>query len=552
MPNKFKKRRKIYKMEIDENDDSGVFAISLVSEPAIEETFLYLSKNFQMVQLAEVDSEKRILVGPVLIPNKEIPRVDEETGEEYSIVFPPEVVEKAAQMFLKNQKNNNATLEHMKDIDDLSVVESWIIADPEKDKSAIYGMKYPKGTWMVVMKINNDEIWKDYVKTGKVKGFSLEGLFGHNLIENGGYGYGWGIPDVQSSDSPQTYPSSYPHGIANRPNNTPYNTQQLSREALNESNDNAFAKEILDEVKNLLLGKKVNLQSYSDYPEAVKNNAKRGIQLNDKVGNRCATQVGKVRAQQLAKGEPISTETIKRMYSYLSRAGEFFDESDTSACGTVSYLLWGGLAGLRWSKSKLKELGEIEELETSVSIASTYAGQFGTGKAKVHKGVKTYIAESLQAIPGNIDVFGYPTKNFEICPGASALFNHFKDMDESLGINDEDKGMIRSAAQIADNIFAIEKKVIENEIAGDDDIMAVNILVDDFIDLVEEIDEQTGMGHNTDFMYNHIDIIQSYYNPVADIQLEEGLEGACWEGYEAIGFKMLDGKRVPNCVPIKE
>jgi len=512
MPNKLKKRRKIYKMEIDESNESGVFAISLVSEPAIEETFLYLSKNFQMVQLAEIDSEKRILVGPVLIPNKEIARIDEETGEEYSIVFTPDVVEKAAQMFLKYQKNNNATLEHMKDIDDLSVVESWIIQDQEKDKSAVYGMKYPVGTWMVVMKINNDEIWKDYVKTGKVKGFSLEGLFGHNLIENSGYGYNWGIPDVQSSDSPQTYPSSYPHAIANRPNNTPYNTQQLSREALNESNDNAFAKEILDEVKNLLLNKKVNLQSYSDYPEAVKNNAKKGIELNDKVDNRCATQVGKVRAQQLAKGEPISIETIKRMYSYLSRAGEFFDESDTSACGTISYLLWGGLAGLRWSKSKLKELGEIEELETSVSIASTYAGQFGTGKAKVHKGVKTYIAESLQAIPGNINVFGYPTKNFEICPGAITLFNHFKDMDESLGINDEDKGMIRSAAQIADNIFAIEKKVLDAGVAKDDDLMAANILVDDFIDLVEEIDEQTGMSHNTDFMYGHIDIIQSYYN----------------------------------------
>ena len=101
-------------------------------------------------------------------------------------------------------------------------------------------------------------------------------------------------------------------------------------------------------------------ESYSDYPSGVSNNAKRGIELNEKVNNKCATQVGKVRAQQLAKKEPISVETIKRMYSYLSRAEVNYDESDTKACGTISYLLWGGLAGKRWAESKLKELGLFE------------------------------------------------------------------------------------------------------------------------------------------------------------------------------------------------
>ena len=101
-------------------------------------------------------------------------------------------------------------------------------------------------------------------------------------------------------------------------------------------------------------------ESYSDYPSGVSNNAKRGIELNEKVNNKCATQVGKVRAQQLAKKEPISVETIKRMYSYLSRAEVNYDESDTTACGTISYLLWGGLAGKRWAESKLKELGLFE------------------------------------------------------------------------------------------------------------------------------------------------------------------------------------------------
>ena len=101
------------------------------------------------------------------------------------------------------------------------------------------------------------------------------------------------------------------------------------------------------------------LESYKDYPSGVKNNAKRGLELNKKVNNKCATQVGKVRATQLAQGKPISKETIKRMYSYLSRAEEYYDEGDTKACGTISYLLWGGLAGKRWAESKLKELGEL-------------------------------------------------------------------------------------------------------------------------------------------------------------------------------------------------
>jgi len=112
---------------------------------------------------------------------------------------------------------------------------------------------------------------------------------------------------------------------------------------------------------------KQELESYSDYPDSVKNNAKRGIELNEKVGNKCATQVGKVRAQQLANGEAVSVETIKRMYSYLSRASEYYDEGDTEACGTISYLLWGGKSALSWAESKLKQ---IEQLKMEVNVSS--------------------------------------------------------------------------------------------------------------------------------------------------------------------------------------
>ena len=111
---------------------------------------------------------------------------------------------------------------------------------------------------------------------------------------------------------------------------------------------------------NLVHNKIYKFESYSDYGQEIRNNAKRGIELNDKVGNKCATQTGKVRAQQLADGEPISLDTVKRMYSYLSRAEVYYDETDTTACGTISYLLWGGKSALSWSRNKLKQLGEID------------------------------------------------------------------------------------------------------------------------------------------------------------------------------------------------
>jgi hypothetical protein len=101
-------------------------------------------------------------------------------------------------------------------------------------------------------------------------------------------------------------------------------------------------------------------KTYNDYPQAASDAAERGIRLNEEVGNKCATQVGKVRAQQLAQREGVTLITVKRMYSYLSRAAEYYDPSDDKACGTISYLLWGGEPALRWAEKVLRAEGEIE------------------------------------------------------------------------------------------------------------------------------------------------------------------------------------------------
>ena len=168
---------KIIELIIDEKEDlAGVDAISVVEFPAIEENFIALN---QELQLAKVDDEKRILIGAALIPNKNIYRRNGE--DEYYIFFSDETVRKASELFLMNSNQNNTTLEHDKKLKDLTVVESWIVEDIEMDKSKKYGLNAPVGTWMVTMKVNNDTIWNDFVKTGKVKGFSIEGYFADKL-----------------------------------------------------------------------------------------------------------------------------------------------------------------------------------------------------------------------------------------------------------------------------------------------------------------------------------------------------------------------------------
>lgn len=156
-----------------EDEQGGIEAVSLVHSPAIEENFIALAKH--EIELKEIDTEKRILMGAALIPNKQIYRKNNK-NEEYYIYFSSDTIRKASELFLMRSNQNNATYEHEKKIQGLSVVESWIIEDEQKDKSNLYGFDLPKGTWMISMKVNNDEVWND-VKEGKVKGFSIEGYF---------------------------------------------------------------------------------------------------------------------------------------------------------------------------------------------------------------------------------------------------------------------------------------------------------------------------------------------------------------------------------------
>ena len=160
----------------DDSEELAIDAISLVSAPAIEQDFVYFGKEKNNLTFAKVDEEKRMLVSPALIPNKQIFRYNPNTDSEYYVYFSPETVRKSSELYLKHNNHHKATYEHQDRVSGVLTTESWIIEDPKMDKSRLYGYDLPKGTWMVSMKINNNELWEK-VKAGELKGLSIEGYF---------------------------------------------------------------------------------------------------------------------------------------------------------------------------------------------------------------------------------------------------------------------------------------------------------------------------------------------------------------------------------------
>jgi hypothetical protein len=316
----------LFELVVDADED-GVFANSFVEEPAIERDFVFFNKQKE-IQFQAIDNEKRLVAGPLLIPNKKIIRMDEQMGL-YQVFFKPETIELIARKFMKNGYNGEVTVEHDRKVKDVYLTESWLIEQSSKDKSNLYGYTLPKGTWFGIYKVDNPKVWEE-VKAGKYKGFSIEGIFEHKA---------------------STMKSS-----------------QLFTKDINDLNENE-ADVLLSYIKNILKKdlrykkkSRILMESYSDYPDGVKSNAKKVLEYVDRNGwGSCGTPVGKTRANQLAKGEPISLDTIKRMYSYLSRHEKDLQSSTAygDGCGKLMYDSWGGKAALGWSRNKLRELGEL-------------------------------------------------------------------------------------------------------------------------------------------------------------------------------------------------
>lgn len=291
---------KIIELIIDEEQENGIDAISIVEHPAIEENFVALNQKKEY-KFQEVDKEKRILMGALLVPNKAIYRKDEK--EDYYIYFTKKTIRKASELFLQKGNQHNSTFEHLYKIDGLTLVESWIVEDKDKDKSALYNLDVPVGTWMGSVKVENDEVWNDYVKTGVVKGFSIEGFF---------------------AEKEEDVKKEIEAGLK------------------------------LLEIKQELL--RYEFETYNDYPKAAQNNAKRALKWVEKNGwGSCGEATGKNRANQLAKGENISRDTIARMASF-KRHQQNKDVPYSEGCGGLMWDAWGGDAGINWAIRKLKQI----------------------------------------------------------------------------------------------------------------------------------------------------------------------------------------------------
>jgi len=253
-------KMEIIELLIDENKiESGINAVSVVESPAIEENFVALKKH--EVELKEVDGEKRILMGAALVPNKQIYRKNGD--KEFYIYFSEDTVRKASELFLMRANQNNATLEHEKKmLDGMSVVESWIIEDEKQDKSAKYGFNLPKGTWMISMKVNNDEIWNK-VKAGEVKGFSIEGYF--------------------------------------------VDKYEMSLQETEEDR-------LINAIRDLILkDEQYKLETYNDYPQQASENANIALRYAEENGwGDCGTPVGKARANHYCTNGFICTSQRKQ------------------------------------------------------------------------------------------------------------------------------------------------------------------------------------------------------------------------------------------------
>lgn len=171
---------KVYEAVFDEDRSEGVYALSVVENPAMEDMWIALKEHPQKIEFSTIDEDKRLLLGASLIPNKKIYR--NMNGNEFYITFSEQTIEKLAHSFFKNQYNNNSSLEHDVKLNGMSVVEGWIVDDPDKDKSNAYGKRYEKGTWVTMMKVDNDEVWSQ-VKEGKIKGFSIDALLDLKPLE---------------------------------------------------------------------------------------------------------------------------------------------------------------------------------------------------------------------------------------------------------------------------------------------------------------------------------------------------------------------------------
>ena len=169
------KKDELELIEFKLDDESDISVVSIVTDPAIQKAF-QLFKSIKSDKFLAT-GDKQEITGPAMVPDMAILRVDEE-GKYYNCFFSEQTVRDCASLYLRNCNHIEANFEHS-DIftKDIFVIESWIVEDPENDKSKALGFSnITKGTWMITYKVVDTQLWNKIKESG-FTGFSIEGIF---------------------------------------------------------------------------------------------------------------------------------------------------------------------------------------------------------------------------------------------------------------------------------------------------------------------------------------------------------------------------------------
>ena len=393
----------IFEIVIDEEDNQGIRMVSLVSEPAIETKGMYFSNTMEKNFAFKSISEKQMVVGPAMIPNKKILRKNDD-GSFYYVYFTNETIKKMVDKFLKDNNNRRLNVEHTNERVDGFIQSNWIVEDPIYDKSKFYGFDLPKGSWFIEVKIEDTDFWENQIKKDGKYGFSIEGLMAQRLVELSKVSFDFDgtlsqetIQDIakekisngdevyiitKRSESQNVLDLAEKIGIKKEnvvfTNHEPkwsfikdlgidihYDNvseevdeikEKTTAEVIKVSSDVNYS-EVIDNLSDDELIKLFEFaETYNDYPKAATENAKIALRWAEENGwGTCGTPVGKARANQLANGEGISRETIGRMAAF-ERHRQNSQKDLGDGCGRLMWLAWGGDEGVEWAQRKIIQI----------------------------------------------------------------------------------------------------------------------------------------------------------------------------------------------------
>lgn len=174
--NKNKIYMKVFYIKINEDDITGIDAISLVDMPAVQKNFLCFTKDSELVKL-NFDNSKHIITGVVCLADTPIYRYNQNLGE-YYVVFTKETIERMVEKFSKQDLFKSVNLQHdnNKFVDGIYMVESFI-TNKERGINPVEFADIPDGSWICSFKVENDELWNEIINGDKLNGFSLQGMF---------------------------------------------------------------------------------------------------------------------------------------------------------------------------------------------------------------------------------------------------------------------------------------------------------------------------------------------------------------------------------------